>query len=802
MRRPLQEVDNEKWKNEERKGSGEVLDCKPCNLKGNTGRMKNFFKSLKESHRHDVIAIGILVVLVMIFFFDPLFTGKAYYLDDVEAHHYFLRSFQHDMGKAGKLFLWNPYSFAGQPYLADNQNALFYPVNWLYFFVAPARGIVYFTVIQFFLAGLFSYIFLRGKKLSSVAALSGAIFYAFSGFMVFQVLHLHFMAAITLIPLILYMADIFIREKTFFHALLLGFIMGIHLLCGTYQYSQLMYFIVFIYIGVNLNFKKLISGENLRLAGLFALSVVFSVVLSSAQLFPTYEFLNHSNRLGGVPFADAAGGSMGMKEIMMMLVPDYLGNPISPQGYKGDFYYWEICFYIGIFPLILAVISPFIAAKEHKKTMTAMGFMVVLGLLLGAGKFLPVFGFFYRFVPFFNAARIPSRYLAALLPAIMFFIAVSTDSLIKIISGEEISDEQKRRRLLIAAGSVFLIPAVSLLIFPPFAYLGTIMFLVTGISGITLVYLAVSGKMRNGRKIFQPAVILLLVISAFSFGFTWNPTVECSYYPARTQFLAPIQDKTPPVRIYYFPPFELLGTLNLTGTRHVSNISGFNSYSLQDYIAYILYSEFGLELTPEINRKFINNANRFSLNNLQSPMMKLLNMTYYYEYKGKYPAYSFSVKEVEDPYPRAFICHNFKVMKERKEILEVLRSGEINLMETLLLEENPGFNAEPEAGGRKSGEEVKFLAFNPDYIRMLVKTDRPGLLFLSEIYYPGWKAKVNEVDTKILRADYMFRAIPVQSGEQLVELYFDPDSFKRGVMVSIGALLLLLGAAICRRRKR
>ena len=760
--------------------------------------MNGNFKLYLKSKKHDIIAIVILAVLVMVFFFDPLFTGKAYYLDDVEAHHYFLRSFQHDMGKAGKLFLWNPYFYSGQPFLADNQNGLFYPVNWLYFFIAPARGIVYFTVIHFFLAGLFSYIFLRGRKLCSGAALSGALFYAFSGFMVLQVVHLHFMAAMALIPLILYIADIFIREKTFFNALLLGLAMGIHLLVGTYQYSQLMFFIVFIYLGVNLDLKKLFSIENIRLTGFFAVSVVFSVALSSVQLFPTYEFLSLSNRLGGVPIVDASVGSMGIKEIMMMLIPDYLGNPISPQGYDGDFYYWEICFYIGIFPLILTVISPFIASREHKKTMTAMGFMVVLGLLLGAGKYLPVFGFFHRFVPFFNAARIPSRYLAAILPAIMFFIAVSTDSLSKIISGEETPDEQKKRWLLPVACFLFAVPAISLLIFPPLSYGGTVVFLFTGIMGIIVLYLAVSGKMTTRKSLFQPIVILLMVITTFSFGFTWNPTVDCSYYPNRTQFLTFLQDKTPPVRVYYFPPFELLGTLNLTGTRHVSNISGCNSYSLKDYMAYILYSEYKQELTPKKNRLYINVANRLPVSNLQSPMIRLLNLTNIFEYKGVFPAFSLSAKEVENPYPRAFVCHNFKVMKEREKMLEVMRSGEINLKETLLLEENPDFTPAPEA----TKEDVKFLAYSPDYIRMLVKTDRPGLLFLSEIYYPGWKAKVNEVDTKILRADYIFRAVPLRSGEQIVELYFDPDSYKLGAMVSVIALAVLLAAGIWSRGKR
>ena len=70
---------------------------------------------------------------------------------------------------------------------------------------------------------------------------------------------------------------------------------------------------------------------------------------------------------------------------------------------------------------------------------------------------------------------------------------------------------------------------------------------------------------------------------------------------------------------------------------------------------------------------------------------------------------------------------------------------------------------------------------------------RYKLLFLSDNFYPGWKAKVDGVGTEILRADYTFRAVPLIPGEHEVVFYFDSDTFKIGVLISlIGVISLSL----------
>ena len=106
----------------------------------------------------DIVCVVFIVILMLIFFYDPLFTGKSYFLNDIEAMEYPFHHYKYDMGQAGKLFRWDPYTFCGQLYIADIHTGTFYPLNWIFFFIPTATAIVIYVVIHFLMAGIFSYI--------------------------------------------------------------------------------------------------------------------------------------------------------------------------------------------------------------------------------------------------------------------------------------------------------------------------------------------------------------------------------------------------------------------------------------------------------------------------------------------------------------------------------------------------------------------------------------------------------------------------------------------------------------------
>ena len=89
---------------------------------------------------------------------------------------------------------------------------------------------------------------------------------------------------------------------------------------------------------------------------------------------------------------------------------------------------------------------------------------------------------------------------------------------------------------------------------------------------------------------------------------------------------------------------------------------------------------------------------------------------------------------------------------------------------------------------RSSVEYVKYLA-NESEIK--VTTDKEGLLFVSDSFFPGWQASVDNNESKIYKADFAFRAVYVTKGEHIVRFIYKPDSFSLGLKISAVTLVLL-----------
>jgi hypothetical protein len=74
--------------------------------------------------------------------------------------------------------------------------------------------------------------------------------------------------------------------------------------------------------------------------------------------------------------------------------------------------------------------------------------------------------------------------------------------------------------------------------------------------------------------------------------------------------------------------------------------------------------------------------------------------------------------------------------------------------------------------------------------RILVKANGPGLVMLSEIAYPGWRVRVDDVPATLETPLGILRGAQIPAGEHLVEFTFHPMS------VYIGLLCCLLGLGL------
>ena len=119
----------------------------------------------------------------------------------------------------------------------------------------------------------------------------------------------------------------------------------------------------------------------------------------------------------------------------------------------------------------------------------------------------------------------------------------------------------------------------------------------------------------------------------------------------------------------------------------------------------------------------------------------------------------------------------------------------------MLLEQPPPDLARPED---PSADRAAVTTYEADRIRLNTATGAPGLLVLSEVYYPAWKAYVDGRPVPVYAADHALRAVPVPAGEHEVELRYESWSLRIGLVVSLIAYLALVALALAgaqRRRK-
>jgi hypothetical protein len=108
---------------------------------------------------------------------------------------------------------------------------------------------------------------------------------------------------------------------------------------------------------------------------------------------------------------------------------------------------------------------------------------------------------------------------------------------------------------------------------------------------------------------------------------------------------------------------------------------------------------------------------------------------------------------------------------------------------TILLEEQPSITLVAEDPAPK----ISIPAYGTDAITVDVTTTENGMLFLSEVYYPAWKAYVDGKPAKIYRAFTTLRAVEVPKGTHKVELLYESEAFATGSMITIASLLLGIG---------
>ena len=214
----------------------------------------------------DVLAIGVIGAATAGFFW-RLLAGQVWLPaggGDLAQFLYPTYAFAAEWWRRGIMPLWNPYLFAGAPFVGDIQSGIFYPLNLLTFFLsAPLtfRDLEYLSVLHFFIAGAGMYAFLRfgqqevgswkleirnralpisepptsNLQLSRSAALAGAIAFEFSDLFITHFGNLNLIAAVAWLPLMLLFYRRAVTDRRAGFAAMAGILLAVAFFAGHIQ---------------------------------------------------------------------------------------------------------------------------------------------------------------------------------------------------------------------------------------------------------------------------------------------------------------------------------------------------------------------------------------------------------------------------------------------------------------------------------------------------------------------------------------------------------------------------------------
>ena len=252
------------------------------------------------------LGIGFLLfVLHMAFFWNLYFPDQRnpYFLSgDFSREYYPDAHYTVSELKAGRFPLWNPYSGCGAPFLADMENALFYPLTPLLVFFAPQGHLPYLTLerhllLHYFLAGLFMYLFLRAQFLTRTGSLIAALYFMFSGFLVAHINHLDIVEGAIWLPLFFLFFQKALLSGRWVYLGWTGITLALIFFTGHPQVTFMVCFMGGAYALYHLFAVETDRRRGLKkVAGISFGVVGLAVGLTAIQWIPTYELATFIGR--------------------------------------------------------------------------------------------------------------------------------------------------------------------------------------------------------------------------------------------------------------------------------------------------------------------------------------------------------------------------------------------------------------------------------------------------------------------------------------------------------------------------
>ncbi len=665
----------------------------------------------------------------------------------------------------GRLPLWRPTIMSGTPFAANPLSGLHYFPHAIFLILPLAIGFNVLFIAHVWLTGCGAYALLCTWQVGRAAAFVGALTWMATPklFAHLGAGHVGLVESVAWLPWAVLAAHQLMEHRRMMDAMWLGAVWAVQFLADPRICFYSVVLSATYILGTAISAKT--PRQVFRRLSLCLCAFAVSVVLSAALWLPFWEFITQSNR-GALTLTEAGEWSLPLRQLVGLLLADW-----------GGFHEWTV--YVGILPLMLAIAG---CKKQEARgrwwNLLASCFLplaLVVALLFALGTNGPLFPLLFRIVPGLTLLRVPPRAWFIVAFAVACLCAFGVEAMTR--------DAQSARK---PYGWVTL-TGVALAVFALLFGLGGFVLLQSNTqaasaraamlhlalvipASIAVVLLRAHGRIGARGFAAASAVVILATLLPVDWSL-YRVVPETQAFSDHADVAAWIAAQGQPGTFRVYSP----------------------SYSLPQHVA----QRAGLELADGVDPMQLDNY---------ASWMKIVTGASARGYSVTIPPFPPGTDvrmALRDVTPDARLLGWLNV---RYVVAEFPMKVE-GLVERAQF--GPTFVYENQLVMPRAfvGETAARVTTNtPD--RIVVEADGPGTLTLIQVYYPGWRARVDGYMTPIgvLPISGMLTLLfellvhlKLEAGHHVVEFVFDPWTVKVGVLVSgVGWASLIVGWLVFR----
>lgn len=705
--------------------------------------------------------------------FERGYPYKNFLITDPVLQQYPWRKLAIDIYKDKNIPLWNPYASAGEPLIANIQVAAFYPLNLIFFLLPFIYGWMSILILQIFLGGLFTYLYLRNLKLRKESAFFASSAYMLSGFFFSWISWNTLIHVVIWFPLILLSIDKIFqnskRRELLIWSSILIFSISASFFAGHLQ--LFFYGIIFTFLYLIFRFVNLKENAFKKIFIIFGSFLIF-LLITSFQWFTTFKLIGLSSRnLDQLHWQTKEGWFIPFKHLVQFIAPDFYGNPVT-LNYWGTWNYAELVGYVGIITLSFSLFSIF-----NKKDYTVKFYFItlIISLFLVLPNFISRLPFILNF-PFISSSQ-PTRLLFIIDFSLIVLSAYGIELFLK-------REKNIKFLLLINASLLVIISVIWFYIFSNNLNEKLIIsqrnLILPSLICLGQFILLVSAYFFRKKEILILLIFYILlivnIVDLIRYGLKFNPFVSKSLVYPQTKSISFLSEssKLYPWRtmgVDYVENQKRIMPPNIGAYNKIYMIDNYNPLLLKNYQEFIALSELKNKdvFKFSFNRMIIpNNYNSRLIDLLGVKYIVAINDTYSDKLKFLFKEGESRVYENKNAFPRAFMVYDLLYAKTPQESISYLFDKKIDLRKTGIVDKDIKLNSH-----KKNANLVKIISYKENEVLIYVNTENDGLLILTDNYYPGWIATIDGKKSEIIKTDHTFRGVIVPKGEHNVEFKFN-----------------------------